>query len=171
MRLQPKGKKNGHAFYNFNCKKVIVLDLCGDLKIWNILSGLIQAFGLGRCQSLSWSWLPILWAPWLQVSHLRRKPMCTPHWSLQMPCLNQEVIELKANPFLKSLQKKGIFINVSSLPAWKNAAALCALPMKAARGALLSDSAFQGLVRVCKQHHLCRPYSSFKFHRWHGGIV
>lgn len=91
-----------------------------------------------------------------------------------MPCLNlnnHEVIELKANPFLKSLQEKGIFVHFSSLPAEKNAAAPCALRMKAACGALLRDLAFQGPVRVCKPHHLFHPYSSLAFHRWHGGIV
>lgn len=57
--------------------------------------------------------------------------------------MNHEVIEQKANPFLKSLQEADISVNFSSPPAQKNDAVLCAVPMNATRRALLSDSAFQ----------------------------
>lgn len=152
-------------------RKVVVLDLCGYLKILKILPGLIHAFDSVRCQTLSWLLLRILWTPRPHGRHLRRKPTSMPHWGRPMPGLSHEVIELKANPFLKSLQEEGVFVHFSSLPAQKNAAARCALPMKAACGALLRDLAFQGPVRVCKPQHLFLPYSSLAFHRWHGGIV
>lgn len=142
-----RSKKIAYAFDNFSCQKSYFWTRVGIWKYWKSLPGPIKAFTAVSFQAPRRPSLSLLTLHGHHLRHLRRTFVYMSHKKPTAALLEPQGYWAESKSFSEEPPRGGYFCEFQLPAGSKDSPALPALPMNASRGALLSDSPFQGASR------------------------